>query len=422
MSPTSPTGFARFPPLMALRHPAYRLLLLGTLPGLLAMQMSMVALGYLAFALSGSATALGFIGLGWGLPLLGLSLAGGVVADRLPRRTIMLGTQATIGAAALLGAVLLLAGIIQVWHLFLIALLQGTAFAFNMPARQALVGDLVSPADLGNAIALNNAAMNLTRVVGPPIAGVVIGAPAVGVTGAFLLMAALYVVVLLVFARLPRRAAPGRAGRSGWHDLQEGLRFIRHSPVLRGLLALAFAQALLGMPYQLLLPVFALSIFQAGPEGLGLLGMASGLGALAGSVGVTVLAASRHRWLLQVGLGLGVGGSLVGFALSSSLLPAALLLAVTGATSAGFMSLNNALLMEATPGQLHGRVMSVYMMTVALMPLTSLPAAGLVDRIGASLTVGGMGGLLVLASLVIGLWQRRATMAALRRGTATAAD
>jgi MFS family permease len=413
---------SRSGPLAALRYPGYRLLTAGTTPHMLSMQMSTVAMGYLAYQLSGSATALGFIGLGWGLPMLVLSLVGGVVADRFPRRTIVLGTQAMVGASAAVGAALLLTGVIQIWHIFLLALMQGTAFAFNMPARQALIAELVGPADLGSAIALNNTLMNAARVLGPPIAGVLIGAPAVGINGLYVLMASIYVVVLLTLWRLPRTAGPARAGRrSGRQDLVAGLRFIGGSPALIGLLALGFAPMFFGMPHQLLLPVFALGILQAGPEGLGLLNMASGLGAVVGSVLVAFVAVGRQR-AAQVALGLLFGAGLIGFALSGGLLPAALLLALVGAASAGYMSLNNSLIMEATPKEFHGRVMSVYMMTWALMPLASLPAARLADQIGAATTVAWMGALLIVAVLAVTLWQRRVAAGTADRVAGAPAD
>jgi MFS family permease len=412
----------RFRPLRALRHSGFRVLSASMVPHMLAMQMSTVALGYLAYELSGNATTLGLIGLGWGIPMLVLSLAGGVVADRFPRRAILLTTQATVGVSAVLGAVLLLTGVIQVWHIFVIALMQGTAFAFNMPARQALIADIVGSADLPSAIALSNSIMNFTRVVGPPVAGVLIGVPTVGINGVYVLMAALYVIVLLTLARLPRTSAPGRTRRSGWRDLVDGLRFIAGTPALVGLLALAFAPMFLGMPHQMLLPVFALGLLKAGPEGLGLLNMASGLGALGGSVGVSFLTGGRGQRLAQIGLGLAFGAGLVGFALSTQLIVAALLLAVVGAASAGYMSLNNALIMQVTPREFYGRVMSVYMMTFALMPLASLPAARLADLIGASTTVAGMGVLLVAAIALVTLWQQRAGPAPAPAATSAPGD
>src|SRR5438128_4777085 len=129
----------------ALRHRDFAVLMLSALVHMLAMQMGTVAFGYLAYEMTGSATALGLIGLAWGIPMLTLSLVGGVVADRFPRRTILTFTQATVGVGALVNALLIYTGQIRLWHLFAVALVQGTCFAFNMPARQALVADLVGP-------------------------------------------------------------------------------------------------------------------------------------------------------------------------------------------------------------------------------------------------------------------------------------
>lgn len=403
-----PGLLGRLPPLAPLRFPGYRLLIIGMLPHMIAMQMSTVALGYLAFALSGSATALGLIGLGWGIPMVGLSLVGGVVADRFSRRTILLGTQSLVGLSAFVAAVLLLSQAIQVWHIFIIALMQGTAFAFNMPARQALIGELVEAADLGSAIALNNTVMNTMRVLGPPVAGALIAWPIIGINGVFILIFLLYIVVVATLWRLPHDIVRRTEQRSGWQSLVEGLSYIRRSPTLVGLLALGFAPMLLGMPYQMLLPVFALGILKAGPEGLGLLNMASGLGAVAGSVGVSLVAAHGGRRLVQLALGAAFGGGLIAFALSQSLWLAALMLVIVGAASAGYMSLNNSLVLEAAPRAFHGRVMSVYMMTFALMPLATLPAARLADTLGPAQTVAGMGGLLIVAIIGVSAWYWRA--------------
>lgn len=397
----------RLTPLAPLRFPSFRLLMIGMAPHMLAMQMSTVALGFLAYELSGSATALGLIGLGWGIPMVGLSLVGGVVADRFPRRTILLATQALIGLSALLAAVLLFTNMIQVWQIFLIALMQGTAFAFNMPARQALIGTLVGPTDLSGAVALNNTVMNTMRVLGPPLAGALIAWPVVGVQGVFLLIAVLYVVVVGTLWRLPRDAVQKAERRTGWQSLVEGLSFIRHSPVLVGLLALGFAPMFFGMPYQLLMPVFALGVLQAGPGGLGLLNMANGVGAVVGSLAVGFLPVTGRRWLVQLVLGVSFGVGLIAFALSTTMWQAVLTLVVTGAASAGYMALNNSLILEAAPRAFHGRVTSVYMMTFALMPLASMPAARLVDTIGAAETVAAMGVLLVTSIVAVTVWQRR---------------
>ncbi|HEV8634321.1 MAG TPA: MFS transporter [Chloroflexota bacterium] len=386
----------------SLRHPDFALMMAGTLPGTLAMQMGMVAFGYLAYEISGSATALGLIGLAWGIPMLFLSLIGGVVADRVPRRTILIVTQGTIGCAAVVNALLLYGGKLQLWHLYAVALVQGTAFAFNMPARQAMSAELVGKEDLSNAMALFNANMNLTRVVGPAIAGLLIALPQVGVSGVFGLMAAAYVLVILTFWRI--RGGRTRAGAnrgSGLQQLQEGLSYIRSNRKLIMLLTLGFLPMMLGMPYQLLMPVFALGVLRVGPEGLGMLNAASGIGALLGSLALASLGNFGGKARLQSITGIAFGLSLLGFALAPSYAAALLILPALGAASSAYMALNNTLVMENTPRQFYGRVMSVYMMTFSLMPLASVPFARLADEIGARPTLAAAGALLAYLVAVI---------------------
>src|SRR6478672_8623022 len=233
--PASPTPLAPAPAwrgtFAALRHRDFAVLMASALVHMLAMQMGTVAFGFLAYEMTGSATALGLIGLAWGLPMLTLSLAGGVVADRFPRRTILMLTQGTIGVSALIAFALIATGLLELWHLFAVALLQGCAFAFNMPTRQAFIADIVGREDLANAVALNNANMNLMRVLGPALAGLLIATPYIGAAGVFGLMALCYVfVVATIFRIRGGRVRSGTAKGSGAEQLVDGLRHIRASP------------------------------------------------------------------------------------------------------------------------------------------------------------------------------------------------
>jgi MFS family permease len=388
----------------ALRHRDFALLMASALPHMTAMGMGMTAFGYLAFELTGSATVLGLIGLAWGVPMLVLSLVGGVAADRFPRRTILMATQGTIGVAALVNALLILTGYLQLWHLFAVAVVQGTAFAFNMPARQALTADIVGREDLSNALALSNANMNLTRVLGPALAGFLIASPLVGVGGVFAIMASAYVLVVFTIAQVRGgRQRAGTSKRSGPEQLLDGLRHIRSSRRLVVLLTLGFIPMLLGMHYQTLMPVFALGLLNAGPEGLGLLSMAAGVGALVGSLGLAAAGNFPHKQRIQALLGIGFGVGLFGFALAPSVVVAMATLLVVGGCAATYQALNNTLVMEATPREYYGRVMSVYMMTWSMMPLASVPVAALADAVGARPTVAGTGLLLALVVGLVGL-------------------
>ncbi|MDI3338985.1 MAG: MFS transporter [Sphaerobacter sp.] len=386
-------------PFAAFRERPYRVLWFGMLPSMLAMQMGQVAVGYVAYRISGEATALGLIAAGSGLPMLVFALAGGVVADRMPKRTVLFFTQGTIGLVALINALLVLTGAIQVWHLVAASAVQGTAFAFNMPTRQAFIAEIVTPARLMNAIALNNAGMNMSRVVGPALAGALIAMPLVGPGGVFAVMAAMYVVVLLMLFLLP----PGRPARAprggGLAELKAGLRYVARQPTLRMLLGLAVVPVLLGMPYVQMMPVFALDVFHVGSRGLGTLMAVNGLGALAGSLGVAAASGLRRKGLLQLTLGLTFGLALALFALGGSFPLGLVAIAVAGAASAGYSTLNSTLIMTHTEHAFHGRVMSLYMMTFAMMPLGTVPLSWLVDHIGAPLTVGLAG---LLLSAIIG--------------------
>jgi MFS family permease len=355
-----------------LRYPAFRLLWLSLLPGTLGMMMATVAFGFVAYQLSGSTIALAVVNLGWGVPMLVLSPAAGLVADRFPRRNVILATQ-------------------------------------------ALIAEVVAPAALANAVATHNAGQNLNRIAGPAVAGALLAAPAVGPVGVFALMAALYAVVLLLLVRLPPTSVP-RSGRAAPHEpilrrLGAGFAFVAARPDLRRLMLLAFVPLLLGMPYQGLLPAVAARIFDTGAAGLGALSAAAGVGALAGSLLVISFGRSHRLARFQLVSGVLFGVALAAFALVGRFVPALGLLALVGAASAAYTSVNNTLLMHHTPAAYHGRVMGVYMMSFAAMPLSALPAAWVAERAGLAPTLVGCGLLAGAAVVVLGgrlpRWPRR---------------
>lgn len=395
-------------PFLVLGQRDFRRLWLGMLPGTLAMTMGQVTNGYLAFDITGSATAVGFVTLGFGLPMLLLSLIGGVAADRFPKRQILISTQSLVGIAALTMAVLVLTGVIEIWMMALVSLLMGISFAFNMPARQAFVAELVERRWLTNAVALNNSGMNASRVIGPSIAGALIGISFIGIGGVYVLMASMYVIVVASLLRLPNRpAAEGSRNVSGLHALRDGIRYMRGNPVLSALILLGFAPVLLGMPYQALMPVFAADVFGVGAQGLGLLMTVNGIGALIGSLAIAGLGRFERRGLLQMGLGITFGLSVAIFAFSQSLWMAMLMLPIIGGASAAYMSVNSTLIMDYAEPAYRGRVMSVNMLTFALMPLSVVPFGALTDAFGAPLPIGIGGVLLVVIVLFYGLLHPR---------------
>jgi MFS family permease len=392
-------------PFMALEVRDFRRLWISLLPWTIAVQIGMVTTGYVAYDISGLATAVGIVSLGWGLPMLTFGLFGGVVADRFPKRRTLVLTQSLMGLSALITAALVLTGVVQIWHLVLVSVLQGTGFAFGMPSLQAFIAQLVPRERLGQAIALNSAGMNFSRVVGPAIAGALIGWPLVGAGGVFVVTTLMYVVVVVNLLRIPHSGAPvpmadGVARPAPLKSLAEGLGYLRRTSILFTLLALSFAPVLLGMPYQQLMPVFAEDVFNVGPQGLGILLTVNGIGALIGSLVVASISTFQRRGLLQMVMGItfGVGVGVFGFAQSFTIGLVALL--VIGLVSSAYMTLTSTLVMHYAEPAYHGRVMSVYMLTFSAMPLGVVPFGILSDRYGAPITIG-IGGLVLAAVIAL---------------------
>ncbi len=390
----------------ALKIPAYRLLWFSMLASFAGMQMQMVARGLLAYDIGGTNSAIAVVSLGWGIPMLLFSLVGGTVADRIDRRKLMMLSQLMTAAVALVIAVLVHTGSIQIWHLFVAGLAQGVVFSFSGPARQAFIPEVVGEKELMNAIALNQAGMNLTRVAGPSIAGALIALPWVDIQGVFYLQAALNLLALVLILAIPLvKVAPEVAeeraerevrgeswGSQGGHhgtmtqDLVDGLRYVFASPILLTLLVMGLVPALIGMSYQSFLPVFAKDVFGDGEhrnaEGLGLMMTVSGIGALAGSLVMATMADFPRRTQLQLLSGLGFGMFLAAFALMGNYIGALMALAMLGFMASYFQGLNSTMVMTASDAQFYGRVMSVNMMTFSLMPLGTLPMGFIADSIG----------------------------------------
>jgi MFS family permease len=392
----------------ALSNPAFRMLWLGLLPATMSFQMGVVVRPYVAYALTGSAAALGLVSLANGLPMLLLSLVGGVAADRVSRRAVLMWTHIIFLVTAVIPAGLLFSGHLEIWHLLLFSLLQGAAMPFNMPARQAYIADVAGRAMLPNAVALNNAGANFGRLVGPALAGVLLAVPDIGIGLAFTAMAVMYLAALLTLLRLPAGTRPSSGSHAqrpgGAAQLMEGLRYTVSSPALLALLAMGAAMAIFGQQYQTLMTLFSERVFKVGAGGLGLLMATTGLGALAGAVLVAAVARVGRPGALQLGLGIAFSVALIGFGLAPSFVVALVLLAVVGFCGAAFMGLNSTLIMSNAPPHLYGRIMSIYMLTFAAQPVGALPLAWVADFAGApaSMVIAGS---VVLASVAgIGLF------------------
>jgi MFS family permease len=390
----------------SLQERDYRILWTAMLPGTLAMQMNFFANGYLAFEITGTAAAIGLISLGFGIPMLFFSLPAGVVADRYSKRLILLATQGVTVATALVMAILVTSGTVNVWQMAILSFFQGTAFSFQVPARQSFITELISPKNLFNAIALNSAGFNACRVVGPPLAGWLISLPWINVSGAYLLMAVLYALVIPGLLKIPDRPHRVEKAIKGWESFVQGMSYIWGQPVLLALLGLSLAPIIFGMPFQALMPVFAKKIFAVGPTGLGVLMMANGVGAIVGSVAIASRRSLKRPGLVQLALGVLFGTTLAIFAFSHSFHLALPMLFFVGVASSSYLALNSTLIMGRSDRRYHGRVMSVYMLTFSAMPLGNMIMGLFTDAFGVQATVGTGGLLLALTVIVFGLSSR----------------
>jgi MFS family permease len=364
--------------------------------------MQQVALGWLALTLTNSAAWVGAVGFTRGIPMLLFSLVGGVLADRMDRRRLLLIMQASAGILASLLAIAIATGSITIELIMIFSFLSGSAMSMIFPTRQALVPSLVDREDLPNAIAVNSAMMNSSRIAGPSLAGVLLAS--VGAAGCFFLQAIGFAwsFLMSVQLQLPPQKTDARRG-SALHSLLEGFSYIRSSPSIFALLGLAAIPTIFGMPYIQMLPVMSRDVLGTGPEGLGMLMASSGVGALIGSLFVAYLGNIRRKgaWLLVAATSFGV--LLCLFSTARELPVAMALVGVAGIAQAIYMALNNTLLQTLVPDHLRGRVMSVYMLTWGLMPLGTLPIGMIAQAFGAPVAIALGGGICALFSLLTAL-------------------
>jgi MFS family permease len=371
----------------ALRHRNFRLFFFGQIISLIGTWMQTVAQSWLVYRITGSSALLGSVSFAGQIPVFLFSPAGGVLADRYSRHRIVIATQSVSMLLALVLAALTLTRVITVPEIFVLAALLGTVNAFDGPARQAFLVEMTSREDLMNAIALNSSAFNGARIAGPAVAGILVGL--VGEGWCFFLNAVSYIAVIagLMMMRVPARdSAPLET--SALRHVMEGFEFVARATPIRALLLLIGLVSLAGMPYTVLMPIFADRILHSGAEGLGILMGISGAGALAGAL----LLASREtvrglgRW---IAISAAVfSAALLAFAWSRLFWVSAALLAVTGFSAMIQMGSSNTLIQSMTPDHLRGRVLSSYsMMLMGMAPIGALISGLLAGGIGSPATV-----------------------------------
>jgi MFS family permease len=375
----------------SLRHRDFRLIWFSTLFNSGGQWIQQVTLGWLVYEMTNSALLLGAINGVRAIPFLLVGPLAGVAIDRVNRQKLLVVVQVFMATLAALFAFDVMLGYVQTWHLFLFTFATGAGWAVSMPLRQSIVPSLVPREDLMNAIALNSAAFNLTRIIGPAIGGLLI--TVIGAGENFLIQAACYatVVLFVVPARIPTRARIGKAAPM-LTDLVEGLKYVRHDKTVLTLILMAMVPMVFVMPAsQTLLPVFSKDVLGREADGLGIMFSAMGVGALIGTLALASLGNFQRKGLLLLTGGLLVGVALILFSQSTQLPLSLAFLVAIGAFQMVYMSTNNTILHTVVRDDVRGRVMSIYLLDQGLVPLGSLLAGGLTEGLGPATAVTLMG-------------------------------
>lgn len=397
----------RIPTLASFAIPAFRIIWFGTFLYYLSIFSGIVARGALAKELGGSNAALGLVTLSFGAVSLVMTPIGGVLADRLPKRRLLIVATTFLAASnALLG----LAEVFEVtefWMLLVVSAAQAIAFATLVPARMAFTLDIVGPDLIPNAVALAQISMNSNRVIGPALAGVFLGISWLSFAGIYLFSAGLSVLAVICFLFLgPGNPRADRPQRAPVADLLDGLSYVRSVPSVRIVVTLAILVTMVGFPYIAFLPSVSEDFFGRGSAGFALLSLVGAAGGLLAGVGVarTVLAQGpavqlASGVLLAVGLGFMSWAPTFGMAMAAAF--------VVGMATAGFQSMNATLALSLSSSEYHGRIQSLLGLGFSAFGLVSYPLGLLADRIGLRETLAGMG--VVTFVLVVGaelLWRR----------------
>jgi MFS family permease len=386
----------------ALRYRDFRLFWIGQLVSLSGTWMQSVAQGWLVYSLTKSPFYLGMVAAVGSLPILLFTLAGGIVADRFKKRNLLLMTQASSIVPALLLGVLTEFHLIAVWQVALLAALLGTINAFDIPARQSFLVDLVGKSSLTNAIALNSAAFHGARMVGPVIAGMAIAY--IGLPACFYLNAFSFLAVIVALSKIRIMGDIHGSSKGFVKDFTEGIQYMRSRPeVFRTIILIAFF-SLFGMPFITLLPAFADQVFRAGAKGFGFLVGATGAGALSAALMLAFKGDITEKGKFMSVAALLFPASLLVFSLSSNFYLALAALAVIGWSLVSFLAIANSFIQLSVPDNLRGRAMSVYTLVfLGTAPIGNSLIGTFADAVGSGNAVGISAFLCIIAAAIFSL-------------------
>ena len=391
-----------------MQMPVYRIVLIGSALAFISFNAWGPVQGVVAFDLTGNNRAVGLVVFGQGLAMTVLNPISGAIADRISKRWLILACQVIAFITMVITAVLVATDQITIALLVLGSLALGITFAFNGPARNALLGDLIPEERLGNAIALMQVGANFARTAAPFLAGALLAWEAVGATGAYLVMAAIMGIVIVTYRRLPD--TPVRANKddtSLMQDVRIGMRHVSDNPrLLLGVISF-HSVAMLGFGYTVLMPGYSIDVLHAGEAGVGILLGAAAAGGVITSLIAAGTADSRHAGTLLHCACLMLGLSLIATGFAPNLLVAVITMALVGGGSSAFQTLNNVVALQHSHHDFYGRVMGFMFIAWGFTNLAGLPIGLLADEFGERPVIVGMGVLLCLATAIFVFWERR---------------
>jgi len=394
----------------SLKNGTFRLYWGALLCQMASMNMQMMARSLLIYRITGSAAVLGMISLFHAVPMLFLSLFGGVIADRLPKKYIMLAGQAGSMLVSLVVALSLVTGYLSEehgsswWILAVTSVFQGTIMGLMMPSRQSVLPEIVGEEQLLNAVSLGNVGTSGMRLLAPAAAGFLIGE--FGFAAVYFTMTAMYGLAVILMALLPITGTTTLRGAGALADIKEGVKYLRHQTTILFILGFTLFAVVLSMPYMLLMPIFVDDILKVGAEGMGILMSVSGAGAIVSSLVLASLPNKKRGLLLMISC-LVMAVALIGYALSE-LWPLSLgLIVFVGMGQTGRMTLGNTLIQYYVDEQYRGRVMSIYMMEFGLTSFGTFAAGVMAEAWGVQYIVGGFAAGLVLISILSLIFVRR---------------
>jgi len=392
----------------AFQYRDFRLMWIGACTSSIGTWMQIVAQGWLIYRLSHSAFLLALDQFLGGIPIFLFSLVGGVIADRMERRRILLGSQYIQLASAGLLTILVATGTVHVWEILFLSLVSGFAQAFGGPAYQALIPGLVDREDMPNAIALNSIQFNLAVTIGPALGGITLAR--LGEKWCFGLNALSFLAPILALSMISTRFLPQKTTDSMLSSFKQGIQFVRRQGSMEALILLAFCMTALSMPLRTYFPVFVKDIFHRGPETYGQLLSVMGIGSICGSLAIASLGNFRHKGRVAVTMLIVLGLGITGFALSKSLAVSYLVVLLVGFAMMAVFATVNSLVQLITTDEMRGRVMSVYNFAFrGGMPMGNLLSGWLVPLFGAPMVLGVNGLLLVVLASYFVITRARVT-------------